>query len=146
MADPKPLRRGKFQYFPGECITNDSLAPSQVKAKASRNFVVPVAVQVDVPNTAGDITITVPRKMRLVHVTGLKGPAAGGAGDEVTIKREANAITNAISLNVAEKTVLDAGTIDPAEHLFAADEDLVITVAKATNCACLLTLTFLPEV
>ena len=145
MADPKPARRGKFQNIPGECVMNDSLSAPQVMAKASRNFAIPVAVQVDVPNTAGDITISVPRKMRLVHVTGIKGPTAGGAGDEVTVKRGANAVTDTISLNVLAKVVLSAGTIDPAEHLFAADEDLVVSVSKVTNCACLLTLTFLPE-
>ena len=146
MADPKPARRGKFQNIPGECVMNDSLAAPQVMAKTSRSFAIPVAVQVDVPNTAGDITLSVPRKMRLVHVTGLKGPTAGGAGDEVTVKRGSTAITDVISLNVLAKVVIGALTIDPTQHLFAADESLVISVAKATNCACLLTLTFLPEV
>lgn len=146
MADPKPLRRGKFQYILGECVTNDSLAASQVKAKASRNLVIPLAMQIDVPDTAGDIDIVLPRKLRLVHVTGNKGPSNGGAGDEITVKRGATAVTDTISLNVTAKTVINAGEIDPAEQLFAADDTLRITVAKATNCACQLTITFLPEV
>jgi hypothetical protein len=84
-----------------------------------------------------DITLT--HKTRITDVVVVKTAAAGGASDTITVKNGATAITNAMDINVADKTVVRAGTIDDAQHDVAAAGTLRITKTKASaaNVACL---------
>ena len=68
----------------------------------------------------------------------MKTGAAGGGSDTIQAKNAANAITDAIDINVADKTMKRAGTIDDAYSLISAGGTLRITRTKASanNVAC----------
>jgi hypothetical protein len=85
-----------------------------------------------------DIDVVVDHKIRVIDVVVIKTVAAGGAGDAITVKNGATAITDAIDINAADKTVKRAGTIDDAQYEIAAGGTLRVTRTKASanNVAC----------
>lgn len=56
--------------------------------------------------------------------------AAGGAADTVTVKNGDTAITNALDLNVSDKVVVRAGTIDDAECVLEPGDTLTVATAS----------------
>jgi hypothetical protein len=66
--------------------------------------------------------------------TFVKSAAAGGAGDQVIVQNLATAISNAISLNIAAKTIARPTTLDPAQQQIAAGGTLRTAWTKATDC------------
>ena len=92
--------------------------------------------RIDVAAAAGDTDVIVKQKIRVVDVWAVKTAANGGAGDTVTVKNGATAITDAMDLNATDKSVVRAGTIDDAQHEIAAGGTLRATAAQATNAAC----------
>lgn len=66
--------------------------------------------------------------------TFVKSAVAGGAGDQVIIQNLATAISNAISLNVAAKTIARPTTLDPAQQQIANGGTLRTAWTKATDC------------
>ena len=96
----------------------------------------PVLHRIDIADGAGDTDVTLTYKTRVLDVWAVKTAANGGAGDTVTIKNGATAITDALDLNAVDKTVVRAGTIDDAQHEIAAAGTLRVTAANGTNNAC----------
>jgi len=80
----------------------------------------------------GDVDVTLTHKTRVLDVWAVH-TAAAGAGDTVQVKNAATAITDALDLNVADQTVVRAGTIDDAQHDIAAGGTLRVTGASAVD-------------
>lgn len=88
---------------------------------------------------SGNTSYTLALKQEIIGVTVQKRSTAGGSGDTITVGAGASAITNAIDINVADKTVVNVTTIDDANSTIASGGSLRITWAKSTNVACLVT-------
>jgi hypothetical protein len=119
----------------------DRIAGSDVNDVAEGDVVggIPVVHIIDVPDgSTGDVDVTLTHKTRVLDVLVIKVAAAGGASDTLTVKNGANAITNAISINIADKTTARAGEIDDAQWDIAAAGTLRATRTKASaaNVAC----------
>ncbi|RJQ04826.1 MAG: DUF2190 family protein [Bacillota bacterium] len=99
---------------------------------------IPVLHRIDIADAAtGDVDTVLTHKTRVLDVWAVKTGAAGGAANTVQAKNGANAITNALDINVNDQTVVRAGTIDDAQHEIAAGGTLKITRTKAGgNAAC----------
>jgi hypothetical protein len=97
---------------------------------------IPVLHRIDIADGAGDTDVVLDHKTRVIDAWAVKTAADGGAGDTVTVKNGATAITDAMSLNAVDKSVVRAGTIDDAQHEIAAGGTLKITAANVTNNAC----------
>lgn len=98
---------------------------------------IPVIFKFVIGNAAGDTDIILTHKTRVIDAWAVKTTAAGGAGDTVTVKNGATAITNAIVVNVADQTVVRAGTIDDAQHVVNAGGTLRVTAADVTDPSCI---------
>ena len=94
----------------------------------------------DIADAAGDTDIRIPDKFEVHDVRGFKTGGAGGAGDTVQIKNTADAITDAISLDVADQVSLAAGTYNDAFATIVAGGLLRATIvdgnAGATDLSC----------
>ena len=100
---------------------------------------IPVLHQIAIGNSAGDTDVVLTHKTRIVDVWAVKTNGAGASGDTVTLKNgTTNAITNALSLNAVDKSVVRVTTIDDAQHEVAAGGTLRATAAKNTDCSCIL--------
>ena len=112
-----------------------SLDGTAVKVVAAENVIggIPVVHVVDVGDVAtGDTTVVLTHKTRIYDVVAIKQGAAGdNASNVLTVKNVATAITNAMDMNVADKTVVRAGTIDDAQWEVAAGANLVLSHVKA---------------
>lgn len=100
---------------------------------------VEVVTVVAVPDGAtGDVDVVLTDKTEVMSVEVVKTAGAGGASDTITVKNGATAITNAMDINVADKTVVRPTTIDDAATLIAAAGTLRVTRTKASgaNAAC----------
>lgn len=88
-----------------------------------------------------DTDLVLTHKTEIVDVTVQKRAGAGGASDTITIKSGANAVTDAMSINVADKIIVRPATIDDAFSTIAAGGTLRVTKTKASgaNVACLVT-------
>jgi hypothetical protein len=98
-----------------------------------------VAHVVAVPDGAtGDVDVVVAEKVEVLDVTVVKTASAGGASDTVQVKNAADAISNAISINIADQTTARAGTINDATSVINAGGTLRVTRTKASgaNAAC----------
>lgn len=98
---------------------------------------IPVVHRIAIADGAGDTDVVLTHKTLVTDVVVVKTAANGGAGDTVTIKNGANAITDAIDLNINDTIIARAGSIDDAYHEIAAGGDLTVTAANATNNACI---------
>lgn len=117
------------------------IAGRSVDDVANANIVggIPVVHRIDIADgTTADIDTVLEHKTRVIDVHLVKTGGAGGASDTIQAKNGSNAITNAMSINVADQTVVRAGTIDDAQHEIAAGGTLRITRTKASaaNVAC----------
>lgn len=86
-------------------------------------------------------TITLPAKAgkcEIVDVTVIKTAGAGGASDTVQVLNAGVAVTDAIDMNVADKVVKRAATIDDASNVISDAGVITITNTKASaaNTAC----------
>lgn len=119
-----------------------SLTGTQVATVADANVIggVPVIHRIDVADgTTGDVDVTLTHKTRVINVWLVKTAGAGGSSDTITVKNGSTAITDAMSINVSDKVVVRAGTIDDAQHEIAAAGTLRVTRTKASanNVACI---------
>ncbi len=80
----------------------------------------------------GDIDLVMPFAVRVVDVV-CHASAAGGAADTIQVKNGANAISDAIDLNIADTTVARPTTMDDAQSAIAAGGTLRVTGASAVN-------------
>jgi len=98
-----------------------------------------VTTIVAVPDGAtGDVNVTLTHKTEITSIEVVKTAAAGGASDTITVKNGATAITDAMDINVIDKTVVRPTTIDDAQTVISAAGTLRVTRTKvsAANVAC----------
>lgn len=123
-------------------VTSDAAAGALTLA----NMAIPVRLSLTIPaGTTGNVDFTgLPFKCRVRSVYGVKTTGAGGGAGTVAVHNgtTGNAITDAISINVADTTVLNAATLDDAYIDLAANATIrvVRTRTASTNEACVLTL------
>lgn len=97
---------------------------------------IPFVVRFTVGNETADYDFKTPFALRVIDVVVIKTSAAGGAGDTVTVKNGSTAITDAIDVNDADKTVSRPTTIDDAQFDVAAEGTLRVSSNDATNPSC----------
>lgn len=110
------------------------------------NIAIPLRLSLTIADGAtANIDFTgLPYKVRVREVRVVKTSGAGGASDTIRVANGAttNWITDAMSINVADQTVVRAGTIDDAFYDLAAGATIrvVRTKSSAANVACVVTL------
>ena len=72
------------------------------------------------------VTVVTAHKLRVINVWCVNA-AAGSASDTITIKNNATAISNAMDVNKADKTVTVVGTLDDAQWDIASGGSYVVT-------------------
>lgn len=82
----------------------------------------------------GSIDIPVHRALMVLDVWAVAVGGAGASGDTVLVANGTTAITDALAMEVADKVVVRAGTIDDAQSLIAAGGTLRVTGASAVVC------------
>lgn len=117
-----------------------TLNGAKVAAVADANVIggVPVLHRIDVADAAtGDVDVTLTYKTRVVEAWAVKTGANGGAANTIQVKNGANAITDAMSININDTLIVRAASIDDAQHEIAAGGTLRVTRTKAGgNAAC----------
>jgi len=107
---------------------------------ATATFDAPVDVitlRVTATAGAGTGAFTATRGFRVFDATAYKTAALGNAGDTVQVFNGAGAVSDAISLNVADTAIARAGTIDDATYAFVVGDTLnVTTVEGGVDSAC----------
>ena len=81
----------------------------------------------------GDIDVVLTHRERIADVWLVKRNAAGGGAGTITVKQGANAITNAMSIDVADQTVVACATIDDAFRDIPAGGTLRITRTRTAS-------------
>jgi len=130
-----------------QAVSGDSVAnvtPTAGGALTADNIGVPVVLALGIPaGTTGNVDFTnLPYKLRVQSIEGVKTTGAGGSTGTVQVMNGAttDAISSAISINVADQTVLASTTIDDAYFTLAAGATIrvVRTRTASTNEACIL--------
>lgn len=106
--------------------------PGRLDSLTQVHGVAPIIFVFSVGNAAGDVDKIMPYKIRVIDAWAVK-TATGGASDTVQVKNGATAITDALDLNVADKVVVRAGTIDDASRDVAAGGTLRVTSVDGSN-------------
>ena len=116
---------------------DSSLSGENVATVADQNTNggIPLIYRIVTPTAAGTINTVVKDKIRIIDVWFVKTTAAGGAGAVLTVSEAANAITDALDLNVADKIIVRAAEIDDAEHEIPAGGTLRVVTASGTDHA-----------
>lgn len=95
---------------------------------------IPVLHRIDVAAGAtADVDVTLTHKTRVLDAWLVKRNGAGGGAGTITVKNGANAITDDISININDKVVARAGTIDDAQHEIAAGGTLRIARVRTAS-------------
>lgn len=94
---------------------------------------IPVVHRITAAALTGDIDVVLTEKTRVIDAWCV-AVGAGAASDTITVKNGATAITDAMDLNIADKTIARATTIDDAQHEIAAGGTLRISGASAVTC------------
>ena len=118
------------------------LVGTQVANVADANVIggLEVTHRVNVADGAtADVDVVLTDKTLVTNIEVIKTTGAGGGSDTITVKNGATAITNAMDINVADKTIVRPTTIDDAQQTITAGGTLRITRTKASaaNVACL---------
>jgi hypothetical protein len=98
-------------------------------------------IVIPVPDAAtGDVDVVVERAFEVTEVVVQKRGGAGAASNTITVKKGATAISDALDMNVADKVLVRASTIDDAQSTLAAGDTLRVSRAKSGgNAQCLVT-------
>lgn len=76
-------------------------------------------------------------KFKVLNVTGVKTDQAGAAGDTVTLYKGLNAVSDAISLNVADQVQVKSSTLNDLYFVFDGDAgDSIKLLTSGTKCNC----------
>jgi hypothetical protein len=96
-----------------------------------------------VDGATANFDVVLKHKTRVTDAIVNKQAGAGGASDTITVNNGTNAITDAMSINVADKTMVRPATVDDATQDIPAGGTLRIvrTKASAANVACRVTVT-----
>lgn len=132
--------------FATDSIGEDRLTANELTGRAVANAAnanaigaIPVLHRIDVPAGAtGDVDTVLTHKTRVCEAWLVKTTGAGGGAGTIQVKNGATAITDAMSINIADTTIARALTIDDAAHEIAAAGTLRITRTRSasTNEAC----------
>lgn len=117
-------------------IADGILTGLKLATVANANVIggVPVVHRVIVPAGAtGDVDVVLTHKTRITDVHLVKTTAAGGGAGTIQVKNGANAITDAMSINVADQTVVRPTTIDDAYWEIAAAGTLRISRTRTAS-------------
>lgn len=93
---------------------------------------IPILYRITATTLTGDVDVTLTYKSRVIDVWAVAS-AAGGASDTITVKNGTTAITDALDLNVSDKVLVRAATIDDAANEIAAAGTLRVSGASAVN-------------
>jgi hypothetical protein len=113
-----------------------SLSGTQVAVNAAANVIgsVPVIHRIAVPaGTTGDVDVTLTHKTLVIDAWLYKTTAAGGGAGTITVKNAANAITDAMSININDQAIARATTINDANNEIAAGGTLRITRTRTAS-------------
>ena len=138
---------GADHLFAADAIGEDLLTANELTGRvvangAAANVIgaIPVRHIYSIGDAAGNTDIVLTHKTEITDIEVIKTAGAGGAGDTVQLFNGASAISNAMSLNVADQAVVRAGTIDDAQNVVAAAGTLRVTIvdgnAGATDLSC----------
>lgn len=111
-------------------LTAAELTGRALAVVANANVIggVPVLHRIDVPaGVTGDVDTVLTHKTRICEAWLVKTAAAGGGAGTVQLKNGANAITDAMDINITDQAITRATTIDDAQHEIAAAGTLRIT-------------------
>lgn len=122
-------------------IADSILNGSKVANVAAANVIggIPVVHIVDVPaGTDGDVDVVLTHKTRVTDVMLVKTTGAGGGAGDIQVKNGSSAITDAMSINIADNVIARATTIDDSTADIAAGGTLRVTRNRtaSTNEAC----------
>lgn len=110
------------------------------QAANNRNAGLMVVHRFDIADAAGSTSIPINDQIRVFDVVVVKTDGAGGANDTVQVFNGANAITDAMSLNVADQTIIRPTTMDDLYMTVAAGGTLTVTIVDgnfgATDLSC----------
>lgn len=94
----------------------------------------PVLHRIDVPaGVTGDVDVVLTHKTRVVDVWLVKRVAAGGGAGTIQVKNGAAAISNALSIDIADQTIARALTLDDANWEIAAAGTLRVTRTRTAS-------------
>jgi len=113
-----------------------ALTGASASTVADDNLVggIPVLHRFTIPaGVTGDVDFVLTHKTLVTDVWLVKTAAAGGGAGTIQAKNGATAITNAMSIDVADTTVVRAGTIDDAQHEIAAAGTLRFTRTRTAS-------------
>jgi hypothetical protein len=117
-------------------VTPASLVGTSVAVNAAANVIgsIPVVHRITVPaGTTGDVDVVLTHKTFVTDVMLIKTTAAGGGAGTITVKNGATAITDAMSIDIADKTIARALTIDDAQNAIAAAGTLRVTRTRSAS-------------
>ena len=97
---------------------------------AGYKLVIPIAVPA---GATGDINVTMTHRIRVIDVHLVKRSAAGGGAGTIQVKNGANAITDAISIDVGDRVIVAAATIDDATRDISAGGTLRVTRTRTAS-------------
>ncbi len=109
-------------------------AHAAVVADASVIGGIPVLHKIAVAaGTTGDVDTVLTHKTHVTDVWLVKTAAAGGGAGTITVKNGATAITDAMSIDINDKAIARAATIDDAQQEIAAAGTLRITRTRTAS-------------
>jgi hypothetical protein len=94
-----------------------------------------VVLTTDSADLSDSYTVPAGKKLRVLDVHAIKIGGNGGDSDTVQVFNGANAITNAMSLNINDQLIVRAESIDDAYWEVAAGAALTATAVEATTDA-----------
>ncbi len=94
----------------------------------------PVVFRIDVAaGVTGNVDVVSTYKVRVIDAWLVKRAAAGGGEGTIQVKNGANAITDAMSININDQAIARAASIDDAQHEIAAGGTLRITRTRTAS-------------
>jgi hypothetical protein len=112
----------------GQVVARGNLAESNVIGGMPVVYLIPIPA-----GATGDVDITITYKTRILDVYLIKKSAAGGGSGTVQIKNGATAITDAMSIDVADQAVVRATAINDAAYEVAAAGTLRATRTRTAS-------------
>jgi hypothetical protein len=113
---------------------------SDIVTVADANVIggVPVVHRIAIADAAGNTDLVLTNKTKIIEAWAIKAGNNGGAGDTVKLYNltDTTDITDAMVLNINDKLIVRAISIDDAHDTIAAGNTLRIITAKVTHCNC----------
>ncbi len=94
---------------------------------------IPVLHRITASALTGDVDVTLTHKTRVIDVWAVQAGGAGGVGDTIIVKNGTGVISDTLDLNIADKVIVRATTIDDAQNEIAAAGTLRVTGASGVT-------------